>query len=74
MPTGRIDEEVHNETHVHDENSTLCRANMNTDNPEPKVVISIQESIDNSKTVLPDTETLIVCGYDGREFLDSLQK
>ena len=79
MPSGRIHEEVHNDKHVHDENSTLCRANINNDNRQisqdnlSDIAVTGTKEFMESKNVLPDTETLIVCGYNGQEFLDSLQ-
>lgn len=63
LPEGKIHNEIHNENHVHDEKDVLCRANINN---------KIFDEAGNS--ILPDTETLIVCGYDGQEFLDSLQR
>lgn len=79
MPSGRIHEEIHNDKHVHDENSTLCRANINNDNRQisqdnlSDIAVTGTKEFMESKNVLPDTETLIVCGYNGQEFLDSLQ-
>lgn len=79
MPSGRIHDEIHNDKHVHDENSTLCRANINNDNRQTSQGIINNISVTGTKelteqqSVLPDTETLIVCGYNGQEFLDSLQ-
>lgn len=63
LPEGKIHNEIHNENHVHDEKDILCRANINN---------KIFDEAGNS--ILPDTETLIVCGYNGEEFLDSLQR
>ena len=63
LPEGKIHNEIHNENHVHDEKDILCRANINN---------KIFDESGNS--ILPDTETLIVCGYNGQEFLDSLQR
>lgn len=63
LPEGKIHNEIHNENHVHDEKDVLCRANINN---------KIFDEAGNS--ILPDTETLIVCGYNGQEFLDSLQR
>lgn len=63
LPEGKIHNEIHNENHVHDEKDVLCRANINN---------KIFDETGNS--ILPDTETLIVCGYNGQEFLDSLQR
>ena len=63
LPEGKIHNEIHNENHVHDEKDILCRANINN---------KIFDETGNS--ILPDTETLIVCGYNGQEFLDSLQR
>ena len=63
LPEGKIHNEIHNENHVHDEKDILCRANINN---------KIFDEAGNS--ILPDTETLIVCGYNGQEFLDSLQR
>ena len=63
LPEGKIHNEIHNENHVHDEKYVLCRANINN---------KIFDEAGNS--ILPDTETLIVCGYNGQEFLDSLQR
>lgn len=63
LPEGKIHNEIHNENHVHDEKGILCRANINN---------KIFDEAGNS--ILPDTETLIVCGYNGQEFLDSLQR
>ncbi len=63
LPEGKIHNEIHNENHVHDEKDILCRANINN---------KIFDETGNC--ILPDTETLIVCGYNGQEFLDSLQR
>ena len=63
LPEGKIHNEIHNENHVHDEKYILCRDNINN---------KIFDESGNS--ILPDTETLIVCGYNGQEFLDSLQR
>lgn len=69
MPSGRIHDEIHGEKHIHDQDSVLCRANINNDNKD----IKTPKEFENLKSVLPDTETLIICGYNGQEFLDSLQ-
>ncbi|MCR5786034.1 MAG: hypothetical protein K6G40_10390 [Eubacterium sp.] len=63
MEMDTIHAEVHGE-HVHDEDNILCRANI--DNEARHIV--------EDPSLLGTTEDLMICGYDGSEFLDRIMK